>query len=543
MGRLMGDTISSRPKYVVPLLLTIVTLGIGLLLWYSFATGYYSYFDVAYGRRDRPLITAELQGKSCTLGLSIGSRFPLFLRKEMLDTVDKQPQGIGEWHGINGCKYEASAYVIPKLKVGDLELKNIVAYESDEEDYGILGRFLGEEFNLLLDFPHHRVVACDTFSKLQAKKLVGKNWISVPFEMHRGGIVFQVNTDLGTSKFVMSTAFMITYLRSSLIPPNNPFPFVSSPLVLGEQQFGNVTFESIDLPEGLDEIAGFIGMDFLKEHAIYLDYAHKIAYVEPPGKYFERIPVTFASHGNPVIDVTVEGNVYPLQLDLGSSFPFAFREEILQNICKSKYGTASWYDFRGRKYEAPTYTIPEIKINNLRFAHVFTKLDKDDFHVGVTLNGLPQQPIGVIGLPILEKYNLFLDFPHFAIYASADHLLLQQASLFSHNLLAIPFTLHPDGILLSVEIDAGTYRLMLDTGSTFTAIRSPQPASTARFCMMGHDFGERFIKALDVSPQFDFDGFLGMDFLREFPLFIDYSNRLIYIDLQKDSLQTNAIGP
>jgi hypothetical protein len=538
----MEDTISSRPKYVVPLLLTIVTLGIGLLLRHFFVASYYSYFDVTYGRYDRPLITAELQGKSCILGLSIGSRFPLFLRKEMLDTVDKQPQGVGEWHRIDGCKYEAPTYVIPKLKVGNLELKNIVAYESDKEDYGILGRFLGEEFNLLLDFPHHRVVACDTFSKLQAKKLVGKNWISVPFEMHRGGIVFQVNTDLGTSKFVMSTAFMITYLRSSLIPPNNPSPSVSSPIALGGQQFGNVTFESIDLPEGLDEIAGFIGMDFLKEHAVYLDYARKIAYIEPPRKYFERIPVIFAKRGNPIIDVSVEGNVYPLQLDLGSSFPFTFRQEILQNICKSKYGTATWHDFRGNKYESPAYTIPEIRINNLKFAHVFTKQDRDDFHANVTLEGTPLQPPGIIGLPILEKYNLFLDFPHSAIYASNDHLLLQQAGLLSQNLLAVPFTLHQDGILLSVETDAGIYRLILDTGTTSTAIRAPHPISTGRFCITGHDFGEHSIRAIDMTPQFDFDGLLGMDFLREFPLFIDYSNRLIYIDLQKGSLQTNAVG-
>lgn len=539
MGKFMENMSSRTLKYVISLLFTIVTFGIGLLLWNFFTAGYYSSFDVTYGKHDRPLITGELQGKTCTLGLSIGSRFTLFLPKETLDTVDKQPQGVGKWCGISGSKHEASSYLIPKLKVGNLKLNNILAYESNDEDYGILGGFLGEKFNLLVDFSHDRVIACDTFSKLESKKHADKNWIPVPFEMHQGGIVLQVDTDFGPRKFVLSTGFMITYLRSSLIPSNNPFPFISSRLVFSGQQFGNITFEPIELPEGLDEIDGFIGMDFLKRHAVYLDYVHKIAYIEPPRKYFERIPVAFSKHNDPIIDVSVEGNVYPAYLDLGSSFPFAFREEILQNIGKFEYGTASWYDFRGKKYEAPTYTIPEIKINNLKFDHVFTKLDKDDFHIGVTLDGLPQQPLGVIGLPILEKYNLFLDFAHSAIFASSDHLLLQQAGLLSQNLLTIPFPLHPDGILLSVETDMGTYRLMLDTGSTFTAIRSPHSPSTKHFSIMGYDFGQRVIKTLDVSSQFDFDGFLGMDFLCEYPLFIDYLNKRIFIDLQKDGLTTD----
>ena len=77
---------------------------------------------------------------------------------------------------------------------------------------------------------------------------------------------------------------------------------------------------------------------------------------------------------------------------------------------------------------------------------------------------------------------------------------------------------------------------MLDTGSTFTAIRSPHPDSTGYFSIMGHDFRKRSIKTLDVSPQLDFDGFLGMDFLCEYPLFIDYLNQRIFLDLQKDDL-------
>jgi|GEM_PF-5499691 len=52
-----------------------------------------------------------------------------------------------------------------------------------------------------------------------------------------------------------------------------------------------------------------------------------------------------------------------------------------------------------------------------------------------------------------------------------------------------------------------------------------------RFVIADHDFGEEEIMALDVHPQFTFDGCLGMDFLSKHPVFIDYRNQYLLIDL------------
>jgi hypothetical protein len=528
---------SKRLKYLVLFLSSIAPV-VGMMLWCLFSGGYYSSLAITYGKNDYPLITTDLQGNPCILAVGIGARFPLSLRQETLDgIVDKKAQGTTTVHNIKGEKQEVPSYLIPKLKIGDLILKNVVAHQSEADDYGTLGKFLGREFNLLLDFPHSRIIVCDTFSKLQTKEVVGSHWIRVPFEMHCGGAVFHVDTDFGTRKLAINTTCTLTHLHSSFIPPGKSS--VSSSFVLGGQQFGSVTFQSINLPEGLNEIDGFIGMDFFKKHAMYLDYTHKVAHIEPPEGYFERIPVTFTGRGDPIIDVSIEGNAYPLALDLGSSFPCSLRHEILQNIHKTKYGTAWWSDFKGQRYESPAYTIPELKINDLVFADMLIRQSREDFYTNVTLKGSPFQPFGIIGLPILEKYNLFLDFPHSTIYASRDRLSLQEAGLLSENLLAIPFIHCSDGLLLSIETDTGTHRLALDTGSTHTLMRAPHPTFTKKFCIMGHDFGGCSIITIDENSQFDFDGFLGMDFLREYSLFIDYSNKLIFIDLQKESSQTS----
>ncbi|HSX04126.1 MAG TPA: hypothetical protein VLG76_05295 [Rhabdochlamydiaceae bacterium] len=517
-------------KYFIFLLVTAAIV-YGVLLCRPFS-GYCYVFPVTYNKYACPLITTQLEGNPYTLSVSVGSRFPIFLRQKVLDGIDKQFQGMDLYRSIDGSQEEVPYYLVPKLKVGDLVLKNVFAYHSDKDDHDGLGKFLGGDFNLLLDFPHDRIVACDRLSKLQTKGVADHNWIQLPFEMDRVGVVLNVDTDFGTCKLVLNTGCTVSVLKSSVFPANTSFSYVSSSFILDGHQFPNISFKSFEFPKDLNEIDGFIGMDFLKEYTIYLDYAHKVAYIQPPKKYFEHIPVTLSSQNTPIIDVSIEDNVYPLKLDLGF-FSFDLSEEVLQNICKTKYSTFKWHDFRGKEYESPAYTIPQIKIGNLTFARVLVNQDSEEFHANATLAGPPLQLPGMIGRPILEKYNLLLDFPHAAIYACNDHVTLQNAGLLSKNLLAVPFTVLPEGIIFSVETDMGTYRLALDTGSTFTVIRAPHCDSTQKFCIMGHDFGECTIKALDVSPQFDFDGMLGMDFLCEYPLFIDYSNKIVFIDLER----------
>ncbi len=524
--------ILKRLKFFILALAVIIALSIALLLWRPFSTGYFSSCAITYDQYDHPLITVELQGHLYKLELRAGSKFPLFLSKKMLDCLDKQPQGTTQWHDLNGKQHDALSYLIPKMKIGNLTLTNVPANQSPEEETGILGKYLGGEFNLLLDFPHSLVIACDTFLKLQTKKLTSNHWVRVPFESNCGSIILHVNTEMGALKLAINTTSTFSFIRAPLISSEKDSVFS-----IGEQEFGSITFHPLDMPEGLSEIDGFIGMDFLKKHAFYIDYSNKIAYIEPPPIYFERFPITFGDRGLPIINISIEGTTYSLEFDLGSSFPVSLNEKILKTIHKISYGTAYWSDFRGTRYESPAYTIPEIKIGNLILADVFSKQNNEDFHINVSFDALVSQPPGAIGHPILEKYNLFLDLPHSAIYASNSYLPLQQAGLLSKNLLVIPFVLHPDGILLICKTDEGIQRLLLDTGATHTVIRAPHPTSSSQFCLMGHDFGAHSIIPIDLCSRFDYEGFLGLDFLKKHSLFIDYPHKLIYLDLQEVKFQ------
>jgi hypothetical protein len=200
-------------KYLCLLFLSGIT-GTTILIYFH-SGGYFSSHEISYGEYDFPLIDAELQGKKYSLVVDLGFRFPLFLCKDTLDEIDKRPRGIGQWNTLEGQTCEAPSYLIPKMRIGNLTLNNIIANQMlEDEGRGHLGGFFGEKFNLLLDFPHDRIIASNTFSKLQKKKIASNNWVNVPFEIHRCGVVFSVNTDFGPLRLVLKTTSTLNHLRS-----------------------------------------------------------------------------------------------------------------------------------------------------------------------------------------------------------------------------------------------------------------------------------------------------------------------------------------
>ncbi|MBX9745076.1 MAG: hypothetical protein K2X08_07710 [Chlamydiales bacterium] len=521
--------ILNRKKLILCVLTSALICGGGFLRL-SNKHEYYSTIPIAYNQYQHPFIEVELENSRYPLEFRLGSKFPLFLNKKVLDKLNKRSHGKAQWQDLQGQYYESPTYLIPTLKIGNLNLTNVTATETLEENTGTVGKLLGGEYNVYLDFSHSRIIACDSISKLKTHNIEYDHWVQTPFEMNRGGIILKVQTDLGILRLSLSTTSTETVIKSSLVPVNQPH--TSSSFTINKQNFGPMTFKSLEISDDLHEIDGFIGMDFLQNHSLYLDYSKKIAYIEPPRTYFERLPVTFDPCMIPAINAAIEGNTYALQLDLGSSFLCSLNKEILDQIQKSDYGTASWRDYKGNLYESRAYTISKIQVGNFTLKNVIVKQDRDDFHENVSIDAGPANYQGMLGLPFLEKHNLFLDFQHAAIYACSNYIDLQKKNLLSDELLVIPFTLHSDGILLNIETDEGSQRLILDTAATNTALRSPHPNFTSKFKILEYDFGAHSLTPINLDERFEYDGYLGMDFLLKYSLYIDYRNKMILLDLK-----------
>src|SRR5579883_3091039 len=144
--------------------------------------------------------------------------------------------------------------------------------------------------------------------------------------------------------------------------------------------------------------------------------------------YHEFVPVEFTSANIPYTDVELEGNIYSFEIDTGSNFPLSMEEGMLDLIRKKELlGMDEWRDIKGNEYETPTYLIPRINMGEITFLDVVTQQEHDDFSLNTTIwewEDEDEDPDeikqGSIGLPLLEKQNLLLDFAHHVLFFSND---------------------------------------------------------------------------------------------------------------------------
>jgi predicted aspartyl protease len=76
-----------------------------------------------------PCTSIEIEGTRYSVEVDLGSKTALSLHKSVLDKMRKTLCGTIRRIDFRGNKYETSAYIIPKIKMGSLLLKKIKAKE------------------------------------------------------------------------------------------------------------------------------------------------------------------------------------------------------------------------------------------------------------------------------------------------------------------------------------------------------------------------------------------------------------------------------
>ncbi len=99
------------------------------------------------------------------------------------------------------------------------------------------------------------------------------------------------------------------------------------------------------------------------------------------------------------------------------------------------------------------------------------------------------------------------------------------------------------GIVLSIETDIGTRRLILDSGASASIIKNSslnlssikkeapgrQMFTTTKFVIGGHDFGPVDLSLFEIASSIDADGFIGLDFLKKYAIYLDFENSKAFI--------------
>ncbi len=257
------------------------------------------------------------------------------------------------------------------------------------------------------------------------------------------------------------------------------------------------------------------------------------------------VPIEFLNaYQIPCTSIEIEGSTYQVEIDLGSKIPLSLDKHVLEKIKKDPCGTSRWIDFRGNRYETLTYSIPEIRLGTFLLKKIKAKEESLHFAAenSIIIESKEHLNAGRIGRDFFSGKNIFMDFNHRIFIACGKLKDLEKRGYKTEDLAVVPFKITLDGIVLEIETDMGKRKFVLDTGSTVSAIRwEPLQESnkerlgipvieTSKFSMGKIDFGFRELYLLDISQAFDgMDGLLGMDFLKEHLIYLDFAKSTAYV--------------
>jgi hypothetical protein len=265
-----------------------------------------------------------------------------------------------------------------------------------------------------------------------------------------------------------------------------------------------------------------------------------------------EIPLEYSSGNIPIVQAKIGGKTLILEIDLGSEFPLTIYEDTLKDLPKIFYKKMRTKDVFENVYTCNGYIIPKFEINKLKFKNIIAFSEKNDFKENTTLwidkelekSRNYYQEVGCIGFYLLEKFNLYFDFPNHSLIACKKKSALEKKVDFS-EFFKVDFIKSKLGIVLQIETDYGIKNVLLDTGCTCNYFRASQFEgkkslkdqkregmsyyNTEKFIIGGVDFGKQLLYSIDISPNLKgVDGFLGMDFLKNHRVFIDYKEKAIY---------------
>lgn len=270
--------------------------------------------------------------------------------------------------------------------------------------------------------------------------------------------------------------------------------------------------------------------------------------------YYFVIPIdSLNSYQIPCTSIEIQGNRYQVEIDLGAKTALSLDKDVLGKIKKDLCGTSRRMDFHGNKYETHVYFIPEVKIGSLLLKKIKTKEESTKFvtESSLVIGTNEHKYAGRIGRDFFLGKNLFMDFKHRILIACSKLKDIEREGYDINTLTAVPFKSTDDGITLEIVTDIGKRKFALDSGTTVTVLRSEnlnktpikhsngmQFIETFRFAIGGMDLGFREIYLLDMSQEFNqIDGLLGMDFLKDHLVYLDFENQIAYIG--KSQKKTN----
>ncbi|MBM3198577.1 MAG: hypothetical protein FJZ58_04915 [Chlamydiae bacterium] len=240
--------------------------------------GYYTIIPIQYNQHDYPTIEVQIEGRSYVFIVEIGCTSTAFLDTETLDTMNVTFDSLRVWKNTDDYQsytyYETPAYRIPRVKVGSLNIESLLAIETPVEGDNVIGQGLGMNYNVLLDLPNNRMIACDNFDRLCKQNIATKDWVRIPFFYDALGMFIQGETDWGCSTFELSTTQQQSLL---FFPATQREQKNISTIRIKGHDFGRLSF--VQIPQ-IQDHHSCLGLDFLRKNSLYIDFTNQCLYMK-----------------------------------------------------------------------------------------------------------------------------------------------------------------------------------------------------------------------------------------------------------------------
>ncbi len=269
--------------------------------------GFLPYADTVYA-------IVEIQGQKYRLNLDLGLTFFCELKKQVLESLDKELVGNTRSVGIRGDHFVSSVYSLPQVKIGraryfhvqvreqrdEFEKRTVLfpskkdgglmqekkEYENAISGYLGLGLFLYSTPVLFLDLQNSSVFMVKDLRRFHEVPYSPEKMAQVPLQVENGYLVIEVETDFGRRRFLLDTGATLNLLKPSFLIDGEEILsclekkiISSATFQVGGVDLGSEDFCLFPMSSDLGEIDGILGMSFFRKYAIFLDFQNHVAYI------------------------------------------------------------------------------------------------------------------------------------------------------------------------------------------------------------------------------------------------------------------------
>ncbi len=255
-----------------------------------------------------PSTVINIAGKEYPVIFDIGAKkYALALTKKALEGIQVHFTGKKICSTSVRGKDCLDEFIVPEVQLGAFTVKNVKGVvldnsklwggngqdfkETEASQIGLMGFPLLSEFNLLLDYPHAKLIVVKSGAKPTDYPV--DQWISIPFQGH---LLTKLNFDnkpillswdTGALPSVIKESFANSILKKPC-PTDAPYAKKECSSIQStsfstteRKQLPNIWFKTINTLPPIAPFDGLVGSNFYADNMIYFDFDQKVIFVKP----------------------------------------------------------------------------------------------------------------------------------------------------------------------------------------------------------------------------------------------------------------------